>query len=331
MEQWSVNSKPGISALQAFLKAKEENLLSYAPVVAIIDSGVDYRHTAISSQCIQGYNAYYNNNDPKPDPFNNQHGTSCAGILCMQRHGGITWEGVSPNCKVMPIKVSEYVEGDLFMDDLKVKRGIIKAVDLGADILSISWGKYKASKHIRKAIEYAASEGRGGKGTLICCASGDEGKVVFPATLPQVICIGACNMAEEYKSYTSSDKETNWQSGAGVEVDVVAPGVMISTIENGGNYTTAFNGTSAACPHVAGVGALILSVNPALSAESVKGIIKRTADLLPGTRVGHSEQSGYGRVNALKAVELAIETLRHQELQKDLEEWSKTEKESRLT
>lgn len=90
-----------------------------------------------------------------------------------------------------------------------------------------------------------------------------------------------------------------------------------------GDYTSTFGGTSSACPTVAGVAALVLSVNPNLSAKEVKKILEETADkivdedpdpqlnLSKGTydSDGHSEWFGYGKVNAYKAVKKALEKL----------------------
>jgi subtilisin family serine protease len=86
-----------------------------------------------------------------------------------------------------------------------------------------------------------------------------------------------------------------------------------------GNFTRDFGGTSSACPVVAGVAALVLSINPQLSAREVRDILQRSADKIidrnPDPQLGmqlgtydhngHSQWFGYGRVNAFKAVQLA--------------------------
>ena len=77
-----------------------------------------------------------------------------------------------------------------------------------------------------------------------------------------------------------------------------------------GDYTNSFGGTSSACPGAAGVAALILSVNPALKWQEVKDVLKRACDRIdPGggqyDAAGHSPKYGFGRLNALTAIELA--------------------------
>jgi hypothetical protein len=102
----------------------------------------------------------------------------------------------------------------------------------------------------------------------------------------------------------------------------MAPGVLIPTTDrqgsNGyvtGDYILNFNGTSSACPHVAGVAALVLSVNPNLTGQQVRDIIESTAqkvgeytyqptaDRPNGTR---NDQMGYGLVDAYAAVKEAL-------------------------
>ena len=138
--------------------------------------------------------------------------------------------------------------------------------------------------------------------------------VIYPARLSPTIrgflAVGASNEWDQRKSKTSLDGESWWGSNFGPEVDVVAPGVHIYTTDitgaagyGGGNYIPAFNGTSSATPHVAGVMALILSVDPALRSWEVEDIIKLTADdIAPG---GKDQQTGFGRINARRALEAA--------------------------
>jgi hypothetical protein len=76
-----------------------------------------------------------------------------------------------------------------------------------------------------------------------------------------------------------------------------------------GNYTAYFGGTSAATPNAAGVAALVLSVNPDLTGQEVRDILQSTADKIGEVEYdqdGHHDQYGYGRVNAERAVSVAL-------------------------
>ena len=98
----------------------------------------------------------------------------------------------------------------------------------------------------------------------------------------------------------SCDPETFWGSCFGSELDIAAPGVLIPTTDrtgaagyDSGDYALTFNGTSSATPHVAGVAALILQVNPNLKQQEVVGIIEKC-----GRKVGsYSYQATTGRPN----------------------------------
>jgi subtilisin family serine protease len=95
-------------------------------------------------------------------------------------------------------------------------------------------------------------------------------------------------------------------SNYGKWVTLSAPGAMIMSTARGGGYSY-WNGTSFASPIAAGVAALVVSVNPALTAPQVVDILKQSADDL-GAR-GYDIFYGWGRVNAARAVEAALATL----------------------
>jgi subtilase family serine protease len=85
-------------------------------------------------------------------------------------------------------------------------------------------------------------------------------------------------------------------------------------LDEEGNYTNKFGGTSSATPLVAGIAALMLSINEDLTLTQVKDILMKTADKIGDsstysynetTGLTHSDYFGYGRVNALRAVQMA--------------------------
>ena len=169
------------------------------------------------------------------------------------------------------------------------------------------------------ALEDAGSLGRNRKGAAIFCAVGnDYGKPVgFPASDENAIAVGASTDLGELANY----------SNIGPEVDLVAPSsggrMNIFTTDvsfqhrgfnnqggpdaggEDGLFTNGFGGTSAATPLAAGIGALMLSVNPELSRDQLRQILLDTAAKIGDSsdyKNGHSEKYGYGRVNAAKAV-----------------------------
>ena len=282
--------------------------------VAIIDEGCDLTHEDLVYKT-PGYDAYDGDNNPSPMTADG-HGTSCAGVAAAKANNAKGGAGVAPKCKVLPVRIAKgNAAGFWDTTSAKVADGIRKAVDRGADVLSNSY-QLGPSTPVTNAFTYAQASGRGGRGCPIAAATGNQDVlgVVYPArlspTIPGFLAVGASNEWDQRKSKTSLDGESWWGSNYGPEVDVVAPGVHIYTTDimgaggyGGGNYIPAFNGTSSATPHVAGVMALILSVDPQLRSWEVEDIIKLTADdIAPG---GRDQQTGFGRINARRALEAA--------------------------
>jgi subtilisin family serine protease len=170
-----------------------------------------------------------------------------------------------------------------------------------------------------------------------------DSDVLYPANSnSEILAVGAINQIGKRKTPSSSwDTETVWGSNYGEELDIVAPGVLIPTLDlvdsygynpnqplhenfNGtlvssdyddDDYTLQFNGTSSAAPHVSGVAALILSANNGLSSIEVSDIIESTSKKIGGysytTETGRSngtwhEEVGYGLVDAGAAVHKAV-------------------------
>lgn len=131
-----------------------------------------------------------------------------------------------------------------------------------------------------------------------------------------MICVAASTPKDEPKTPSSDDGENWWGSSYGPEVLVAAPGVKNYTTDitgpagynPGGDYYPGFNGTSSATPLVAGACALVLSANPTLSGAQVTAIIAQSADKVGSVSYvdGRNDQMGHGRLNVLKAVQLAI-------------------------
>jgi len=285
-----------------------------------LDGQLNYYYNLDFNGRLQGDN--YEVNEPKiygdanviGDKSIEQHSTHVSGIIAAIRNNNIGINGVAHNVKIMAVRTVP--EGDEY--DKDVANGIRYAVDNGAKVINMSFGKGYSpqSQWVFDAIKYAAS-----KDVLLVHAAGNDGenndKVGnFPNDAPDWITEIADNMITVGALSPSFDENlpASFSNYGKLNVDVFAPGVQIySTIPN--NSYEYFDGTSMASPEVAGVAALIRSYYPKLSASQVKHIlmnsgIKIEQDvLLPGTKdkkVAFASLSVSGRiVNAYNALRMA--------------------------
>jgi subtilisin family serine protease len=292
--------------------------------VAIIDEGVDLVHPDLQANMLAGYDATGLGSAGAPSG-DDAHGTACAGIVAGVGNNAVGIAGVAYSCKIIPVRIAY---SDANGNWVTSNASIGAAIDwswqtAGADVLSNSWGGGSSSTLINDAITRSVTQGRGGLGAPVIFAAGnDNGAVSYPATLSNVISVTAMSMCNQRKSTSSCDGENFWGSNYGTNTDISAPGVKIYTCDisgssgySSGNYTASFNGTSSACPNAAGVMALILSVNPSLSMSAARQIIESTCDKVGGYTYNSnvsgqpngtwSNDLGYGRVNALAALQLA--------------------------
>jgi subtilisin family serine protease len=252
---------------------------------------------------------YGNNNVAGPDA---SHGTHVSGIIGAVRGNGIGLDGVADNVKIMAIRVVP--DGD--ERDKDVANGIRYAVDNGAKIINMSFGKgYKWDKDaVNEAVVYARDHG-----VLLVHAAGNSSQDNDVTANYPNDSLGGGMFAENWIEVGASQPlkkhlATDFSNYGSHNVDVFAPGQSIySTIPN--NEYAYFDGTSMASPVCAGMAALIWSRNPSLTAKDVKMIIEATVTLvdskvvLPGTKktkVGFPNLSNTGGlINAEKALNMA--------------------------
>jgi len=322
-EQWNLNNTGQNGwTVDADIDAPEAwdiNTGSSTVTIAIIDEGVDLNHEDLVDNLVTGYDATGGGSGGGANSWDG-HGTSCAGIASAVTNNAIGVAGVNWNVKIMPVRIAytPYEGYPYWLTyDSWIADGIQWAVDNGADVLSNSWGGGSPSDVINDAIRYAKTNGRGGKGSVVVFASGNENSsVIYPAVRPEVIAVGATSPCDERKNPSSCDGEWWWGSNYGHELDVTAPGVKIYTTDImgtggyiSGNYISDFNGTSSATPHVAGLAGLILSENPSLTAPQVEIIIKDTTDDIEDP--GWDIYTGHGRINAYNALLSLGEPIHH--------------------
>jgi thermitase len=205
-------------------------------VVAIVDTGVDYKHPDIAANYKPGGYDFVNND---PDPMDDHyHGTHCAGIVAAVMNNAKGIAGVA-QVSIMAEKVlSKYGWGY----STWVAKGIEHAADHGAKIISMSLGSRSPSSVVERACQYAWNKGC----LLVAAAGNDNGPVGYPAAYPTVIAVGAI---DKYNKRA-------WFSNYGPELELMAPGVDVYSTVPGGKYRY-LSGTSMACPHVSGVAALV--------------------------------------------------------------------------
>lgn len=337
-DQWGLNNTGqcggtvglDIKAPQAWNITKGQNV-----TVAVLDHGIELNHPDLLNMSPLSFDTESNTS---PSLVLGNHGTACAGIIGAADNS-IGSVGVASNCTLMSI--SNSLSGTPNSRQVRAN-GINFAWQNGADIISNSWGSAVQYQIIDDAIDNALNQGRNGLGCVIVFSSGNNNSnVSYPANSnPDILAVGAMNQCGQRKSPTSCDTETAWGSNFGNELDIVAPGVLISTTDrqsnNGYNpnlpihnlaggtlvssdysdrdYTRWFNGTSSACPHVSGVAALVLSVNPNLTVQEVNNIIENTAQKVGGYTYSNNSsrpngtwnnEMGYGLVDAYAAVRAA--------------------------
>lgn len=278
-------------------------------IVAVIDNGVQLDHPDLVSNMLPGYDAmgvHSNGSHLNQD----DHGTKCTGVI-VGNNNDIGISGIAYNGKVLPIRAGN----GIYMYDVAEIEAFNYLLTTDVDVVSCSWGGGSTNPELTSVINRLSARGRGGLGCPIFFASGNNNSptVLYPASLPNTIAVGAISPCGERKSHFSCDGESDWGSNYGEGLDVVAPGVLIPTTTINSGYVHDFNGTSAACPHAAATMALILSANPCLSVSEARRILSESCDKLSNFNFDEQRDFGswdshvgYGKINATAAVLKAL-------------------------
>lgn len=288
-------------------KQKEhlENALQYG-----YNPDFDPRSTVGDNYADAEEHIYGNPDVAGPDP---EHGTFVAGIIAAERNNGVGIDGLAEAVRIMPIRAVP--NGD--ERDKDVANAIRYAVDNGADVINMSFGKgFSPQKEaVDEAIQYADRAGV----LMVHAAGNDADNIDSTANYPT-------------RKYENDDKAdlwievgaSSWQSGDSLaapfsnygaeQVDLFAPGMDIYSTAPNNSYDRV-DGTSMAAPVVTGVAALLKAYYPDLTPQQVRSIILDSASkyagentLKPGkkTIVSFGELSATGGlVNAYAAFEQA--------------------------
>lgn len=274
--------------------------------VAIVDTGVDLNHEDLKASLLQGYTVgdLTGYGAPKnwTTPNSKGHGTCCAGIVgAIDNNIGVV--GVANGVKILPVNIAPNLCTDNNKSGFASNSEIAQAIRWAypkADVLSCSWGGGSYSNDIVNAITEARTKGRKGKGAIVVFSAGNSyGEVSFPGNVDGVITVGAIRQDGTKCDFSNVGKSLDLVA-FGERDEIVTTDFMGSLGYSDGSYNMGFSGTSAACPQVAGVVALMLSANPNLTEEKVKEYLRNTAHDL-GEK-GRDDFYGYGLVDAYKAV-----------------------------
>ncbi len=255
------------------------------------------------------------------------HGTHCSGIIGAIRNNGKGMDGIADNVRIMMVRAVP--DGD--EHDKDIANAIRYAVDNGAQVISMSFGKdFSPQKQwVDDAFRYAES-----KNVLLVHAAGNDAKNVDTAdNFPNPVFIDGKGRANNVITVgASGDPKSggltaSFSNYGKKEVDVFSPGVKIYSTLPGGNQYGNLQGTSMACPLVAGIAALTLEYYPNLSAKQLKYVIEKSAQVpqykvkQPGTddmvNLGDISKTG-GIVNAYEAIKLAGTLKGERKLEKEV-------------
>lgn len=210
--------------------------------VAIIDTGIDPTHETLEVTDGKAFTRCLGLGCEEDWDDDHGHGTHCAGTAAgLDSDVGVV--GVAPATDLYAVKVLDAL-GSGFTSDIAA--GIEWTADQGIDVGSLSLGG-GGSETLQDACRYAYD-----RGTLLVAAAGNDGPdqdtVSYPAAYEECIAVSATTEGDEIASFSSR----------GDEVELAAPGADVLSSIPGDDYDS-WDGTSMACPHVAGGGAQVMA------------------------------------------------------------------------
>ena len=279
-------------------------------VAAVIDTGIQWDHPDLAANLysnpgeagdlatngqdddgngfvddLHGWNFARNNKDSNDD---HGHGSHCAGTIGGVGNNGIGVSGVNWEVSLMPVKFLDASGGGTL-------QAAIEAVNyarmMKVNLMSNSWGGSQFAQSLSDAVKRTEEAG-----IIFVAAAGNDGTnndtgPSYPANFPfgNIISVAATDNKDSIANFS------NWGVNS---VHVAAPGVQVYSTVKGGKYA-AFSGTSMATPHIAGISALLLSVNPNWDFAEVKRRLITTSD--PVRNLSRKVMAK-GRVNAYNAL-----------------------------
>jgi subtilisin family serine protease len=323
-------SIPLINGLQSQITTAGFNADGSGVRVCVADTGIDSDHIMYSSRidASAGYDFYNDDNNPEDDEG---HGSHVSGIAVggtgltvdFGCDGPEDFQGVAPGATLIGVKILNQFGGGF---DSDIIAGIDHCADQSgsgaqADVINLSIGTGNFSSGSCTHSWAVAANNAVANGVVVVAASGNENNsnsMGSPACGADVIAVGA-TYKTDYPNCENGTSNWNWgnctdQSPAEDQIvcfsnesdhlDVAAPGSHIysASTASGGSNITEVSGTSQASPHVAGLAALLLELDPNLTPAQVRQHIRDGAiDMGPA---GFDRAYGYGRIDVTATLAL---------------------------
>ena len=229
--------------------------------------------------------------DNDPSDFDG-HGTHCAGDACAATDNSIGVAGPGFGCQIMALRAGYLsASGQGYVDLLAATQAVYYAVNMGAEVISMSFGGPGAVAYFQAALQFASDAG-----LVLVAAAGNESTstISYPAGYEFVIAVAATAPGDVLADFTSY----------GTWITLCAPGEgILSTVVEG--YSN-MSGTSMATPITAGAAALVKSLKPEWNSTEVGMWLAYTADNIDAQNPGYIGMMGGGRLNVAKAVDLYV-------------------------
>ncbi|OGR40889.1 MAG: hypothetical protein A2X35_02845 [Elusimicrobia bacterium GWA2_61_42] len=314
-----VTRQYALAQVQAFGAWEYEVGASSKVTVAFIDTGIDAAHPELALKMV-GTSRIFNidtggvsPNQPSTPACN--HATRAAGVAAASSDNSAGVAGISWGARLLSLKVfddskcyPDCADEAGYLSCSTSETAIAAAVnyaiplhntaDYGKLVINISLGSVGGCSDDAPYPLQTIANTAAGAGLLIFAASGNEGYgyADSPANCTGVYAVGATDYQDKLASFSNTDPLM-------INRGLTAPGVDIYTTDINGGYASA-TGTSFASPMAAGLAALIWSARPSYAAADVFDKMKRSADDLGPA--GPDSDYGWGRINAMKALRLAM-------------------------